>query len=66
MTRFCSISCNNTAAKENKKIEKERVEKLTLLKNFAIKIAEVQSRELFQCLRQLLCLGFLKIPFTDI
>ena len=45
MTRFCSISCNNKAAKENKKIEKERVEKLTLLKNFAIKIAEVQSRE---------------------
>ncbi|QOW11633.1 helix-turn-helix domain-containing protein [Kaistella flava (ex Peng et al. 2021)] len=45
MTRFCSISCNNKAAKEIKKFEKERIEKLTLLKNYAIKIAEVQSRE---------------------
>lgn len=45
MTRFCSISCNNKALKERKKLEKERVEKETLLKNYANKIAEVQSRE---------------------
>ena len=44
-TRFCSISCANKSGKERKKKEKEQVEKETLLKKYAHKIAEVQSRE---------------------
>ncbi|MBT2415951.1 helix-turn-helix domain-containing protein [Streptomyces sp. ISL-12] len=45
MTRFCSISCNNKALKERKKLEKEKVEKDTLLQKYKNKIAEVQNRE---------------------
>ena len=44
-TRFCSVSCANKSGKERKKKEKEQVEKETLLKKYANKIAEVQSRE---------------------
>lgn len=44
-TRFCTISCANKSGKERKKKEKEQVEKETLLKKYAHKIAEVQSRE---------------------
>jgi len=44
-TRFCTVSCANKAGKERKKLEKEQVEKETLLKKYANKIAEVQSRE---------------------
>lgn len=45
MTRFCSLSCNNKALKEKKKLEKEKVEKDTLLQKYKNKIAEVQNRE---------------------
>lgn len=45
MTRFCSLSCNNKALKEKKKLEKGKVEKDTLLQKYKNKIAEVQSRE---------------------
>lgn len=45
MTRFCSLSCNNKALKEKKKLEKELVEKDTLLQKYKNKIAEVQTRE---------------------
>ena len=44
-TRFCSVSCNNKEIIARKKREKENVETATLLKNYANKIAEVQSRE---------------------
>ncbi|MEG2103120.1 MAG: helix-turn-helix domain-containing protein [Flavobacterium sp.] len=45
MTRFCSISCNNKAIKERKKLEKEKIEKETLLQKYKNKIVEVQCRE---------------------
>jgi excisionase family DNA binding protein len=45
MTRFCSVSCNNKEIVARKKREREGLEKETLLRNFAEKIAEVQSRE---------------------
>lgn len=45
MTRFCSLSCNNKALKEKKKLEKEKVKKDTLLQKYKNKIAEVQNRE---------------------
>ena len=44
-TRFCSVSCNNKEIIARKKREKEKVLTATLLKNYANKIAEVQSRE---------------------
>lgn len=44
-SRFCSVSCNNKALKARKKLEKDKVEKDTLLQKYKNKIAEVQSRE---------------------
>ncbi len=45
MTRFCTVSCANKSGKERKKKEKKQEEKETLLQKYALKIAEVQSRE---------------------
>ncbi|OBW41147.1 Helix-turn-helix domain protein [Chryseobacterium sp. MOF25P] len=45
MSRFCSTSCNNKSLKARKKLEKDKVEKYTLLEKYKNKIAEVQNRE---------------------
>lgn len=44
-SRFCSTSCNNKALKARKKLEKDKVEKDSLLQKYKNKIAEVQNRE---------------------
>ena len=59
-TRFCSISCANKSGKERKKQEKEQVEKETLLKKYANRIAEVQSREFISVAEATIMFGISK------